>query len=407
MAKGHNSSTRQMNIQRSKSDRSRVDQELVHFVKDILLYIYTRLRQVAVLLWISAEVASEAGVGIKRKTMSHVFWGRGNWYRFIVMSAIGVSVVTLPFTLYREPVTQKIYAEELSIQEVSQVDLLVESGSSQTLIPKGRPRMETVIYTVKGGDTLSIIAEKNDISVQTLLWANDMTEYDFIKPGQELKIPPSDGVLHKVGSGDTLSGLAKKYEAAEQAIADANWLFPPFELEVGTTLFIPKGTMPPPPAPPTPIASSGYSTGYTTPQNPPAAAPSATRFLGWPVAGGRGVISQCPSGWHMAIDIADSGAPMLVASAAGTVTFAGMSDPWGYAWSVQIDHGNGLSTFYAHMSSISVVSGQYVGKGQVIGRMGSSGLATGVHVHFELRAGSGWASRVNPSPYMQVHVCGY
>ena len=119
------------------------------------------------------------------------------------------------------------------------------------------------------------------------------------------------------------------------------------------------------------------------------------------------MITQCPSGWHMAIDIADSSYPPLVSAAAGTVVFAGMSDPWGYAWSVQIDHGNGFTTFYAHMSSIGVSSGQYVGKGQVIGTMGASGLATGVHVHFELRSGSGWGSRVNPAPYMDMHVCGY
>ena len=155
-------------------------------------------------------------------------------------------------------------------------------------------------------------------------------------------------------------------------------------------------------------ASVGVATGtYYTGGAAGPAAPSAGRFLGWPVAGGSGIVTQCASAWHPAVDIADSSAPSLVAAAAGTVIFAGMSDPWGYAWSVQVDHGNGFTTWYAHMSVISVSSGQYVGKGQVIGRMGATGLATGTHVHFELRNGVSWTSRINPAPYMERHVCGY
>lgn len=390
--------------------RPRLSQELVHFVKEISRYVYLRIRQMFVILWIFTEVMVGVGEGVKKVLMRYVFWGRGNWYRFAVVSAIGISVVMLPFTLYREPITQEIYAESRPVQDVSETDLLVERGSSQTLVPKGRARMEIVSYTVKGGDTLSAIAEKNGVSVQTLLWANDMTENDFIKPGQILNIPPRNGVIHQVEEGDTLSSLAEKYSAAEQAIVDANqslWTGAPFTLTVGEILVVPEGTMPAPPAPPTPIASSGGVNPISVPNAPVQTVPSAGRFLGWPVAGGAGLVTQCASGWHMAIDIADSGAPQLVASAPGTVIFAGMSDPWGYAWSVQIDHGNGFTTFYAHMSTISVVSGQYVGQGQVIGRMGASGLATGVHCHFELRSGMGWGSRINPAPYMSTHVCGY
>lgn len=392
--------------------RPAIGQEVLTFTRDIFSYLFWRIRQLAVLLWVGLDLAVKFGDGAKRVLMRYVFWGRGNWYRLGVLSAIGVAVLMLPFTLYREPITKEIHAEdEAVVLDVSENDLLVERGSSQTLIPKGRARMDVVTYTVKPGDTVSTIAEGFGLSSQTLLWVNDMSENDFIKPGQALKIPPGDGVVHEVEEGDTLAAVAEEYSAAAQAIVDQNWqLEPPdFVLTVGDTLFVPEGTMPPPPEPPAPVVATAPAPA--TPATPSyggyTAAPAGGRFLGWPVAGGRGIVTQCPSGWHMAVDIADAGYPPLVAAAAGTVTFAGMNDPWGYAWSVQIDHGNGLSTFYAHMSNISVVSGQYVGKGQVIGTMGATGLATGVHVHFELRQGSGWGAQLNPSPYMEVHVCGY
>jgi murein DD-endopeptidase MepM/ murein hydrolase activator NlpD len=71
----------------------------------------------------------------------------------------------------------------------------------------------------------------------------------------------------------------------------------------------------------------------------------------------------------------------------------------GYAWAVQIDHGNGYTTWYAHLKNIYVRTGESVAKGQVIAQMGSTGRSTGPHVHFELRRGSGGSSQVNPLPY--------
>ncbi len=401
-----NSYRRHKNSLRTMSNTEKASfQSSLQFFKDFFSYSYMRTRQVAIVVWIASEMAIAGLDSMKRTIMRYAFWGRGNWYRFAVVGAIGMSVVILPFSLARKPVTQQILAEESPVQPSAKVDLLVQRGSSQTLIPKGR-KIDTQIYTVQAGDTLGGIAEKNDITVQTLLWANGMAEYDFIRPGQELRIPRGDGVLHTVAEGDTLSSIAGKYSAAEQAIVDNNYdLEPPnFTLTIGQVLFVPEGTMPAPVAPVIAAAPSRPTYVYTP---PPSAAPTAGRFAGWPVGGSGGIVTQCPSRWHMAIDIADSSYPPLLATAAGTVIFAGMSDPWGYAWSVQIDHGNGFTSWYAHMSQIAVVSGQYVGKGQAIGTMGATGLATGVHVHFEIRQGASWAGRVNPAPYMENHVCGY
>ena len=66
---------------------------------------------------------------------------------------------------------------------------------------------------------------------------------------------------------------------------------------------------------------------------------------------------------------------------------AGWPDGFGYGNRVMIDHGNGFVTLYAHLSSISVGVGQTVNRGDVVGRMGSTGRSTGTHLHFEIRKG--------------------
>jgi murein DD-endopeptidase MepM/ murein hydrolase activator NlpD len=86
----------------------------------------------------------------------------------------------------------------------------------------------------------------------------------------------------------------------------------------------------------------------------------------------------------MALDIANPGAPPILAADSGTVSYAGCLS-WGYGCYVIIDHGNGYQTLYAHLSRYSVSSGQSVSQGQTIGIMGSTGRSTGVHLHFEIR----------------------
>ena len=127
----------------------------------------------------------------------------------------------------------------------------------------------------------------------------------------------------------------------------------------------------------------------------------------WPVAGGAGTVTQCPSWYHKAIDIADRSYPYIVAARSGTVVFAGIHDPYGYSRDIVIDHGGGIYTQYAHLSAWAVSTGQHVKAGQIIGRMGRSGLATGVHLHWEVRVGcSTYKCRViNPQYYLNVRIC--
>lgn len=100
---------------------------------------------------------------------------------------------------------------------------------------------------------------------------------------------------------------------------------------------------------------------------------------------------------HSGIDFkGPTGAP-IYAAAVGTVSHAGWKS--GYGKTVEISHGNGLMTRYAHMSAFRVRQGQQVSAGDVIGAIGSTGRSTGPHLHFEVRVND---RAVNPRPFLEV-----
>lgn len=99
-------------------------------------------------------------------------------------------------------------------------------------------------YTVKTGDTISVIAAKYGISANTLLWANNLTERSYIRPNDELVILPVTGVLHTIKTGETISGLAKKYTADAAEIITYNSVPADGSVKVGQKLIIPDGSMP-------------------------------------------------------------------------------------------------------------------------------------------------------------------
>lgn len=117
--------------------------------------------------------------------------------------------------------------------------------------------------------------------------------------------------------------------------------------------------------------------------------PGDGQFI-WPVPNctgqSRGYITYGSYVAHRGLDItAKYGTPILAADN-GLVEFsgAGTGGNWSYGNFVKIDHGNGYTTLYGHMAAVAVESGQYVGKGEVIGYVGSTGRSTGNHCHFEI-----------------------
>jgi len=214
-------------------------------------------------------------------------------------------------------------------------------------------------YRVQPGDTISEIAEQFGVTSNTIIWANGLDDNpDQLKVGQELRIPSTSGVTHVVKAGDTIGALAERYEADFSKIVEANGLQEPYLIKPGDTIFIPGAAKPPPLA--------GVATG---------------RFV-WPTYGR--ITTYFMQGGHKGLDIANGyGTPISAADGGVVVTALKLSNSYG--WHVIIDHGNGFSTLYGHLSEMYVDYGDRVRKGDVIGLMGSTGYSTGPHLHFEVR----------------------
>ncbi|MDP4109807.1 MAG: M23 family metallopeptidase, partial [Bacillota bacterium] len=87
--------------------------------------------------------------------------------------------------------------------------------------------------------------------------------------------------------------------------------------------------------------------------------------------------------FHTGVDFAAPIGPKIAAADGGRVVFAGRKGNYGKC--IIISHGNGIETLYGHCSALLVTSGQEVGKGEIIARVGSTGRSTGPHCHFEVR----------------------
>lgn len=226
------------------------------------------------------------------------------------------------------------------------------------------------VYTVRPGDTLAGIARSFDVSVNTILWANDIRDARGLKPGDSLLILPVSGVRHEVRRGDTLSGIARRYRASIDEILQFNGLAPDDELVPGVTLIIPNGEFP-----------SALPLGTQ-----PRAFTSLPAYEGYylrPVVGGRR--SRGLHGYN-GVDLANSCSLPVLAAAEGTVLIArGSGWNGGYGRYAVIAHPNGTQTLYAHLREILVAAGQMVNQGVPLGAIGSSGNSTGCHVHFEIR----------------------
>lgn len=243
-------------------------------------------------------------------------------------------------------------------------------------------------YVVREGDTISGVAKMFNVSINTVLWANNLTGRSVLQPGQTLVILPISGITYTVKKGDTLKGIAKKYGAdhSDDTLSDIlsyNDLSLASPLAAGQAIIIPNAELATPVAP---VSSSRHIT--TAPREPllddVTSLPSYTGYYTRPIFGG--TISQGLHG-HNAIDFASPVGTPVYASAPGTVIISRSSGAWngGYGNYVVISHPNGTQTLYAHMSKSIVSAGEQVSRGDTIGYIGMTGLTTGPHVHFEVR----------------------
>jgi len=224
-------------------------------------------------------------------------------------------------------------------------------------------------HTVQSGESLWNIAQKYHVKIETIVAMNDLPNARYLKMGQVLEVPDTDGSLVTVRRGDTIEGLCKRYSVDITELVNSNPGLDITRLIVNQKLFIP-----------------GLN-----------AIEQLFRFI-WPVHGrisGRYGHRYHPIArrrmMHTGLDIAARHGTTIGAAMDGRVTFVGTKG--GYGKTIIIEHANGYETLYGHCSKILVKRGQTVKKGQAVGKVGSTGYSTGPHLHFEVRR---YGKRMNP-----------
>jgi murein DD-endopeptidase MepM/ murein hydrolase activator NlpD len=261
---------------------------------------------------------------------------------------------------------------------VDQDSLLPESGPSGTTGNKSTSSGDQIsVYVVRDGDSLSQIAQMFGVSVNTIVWANDLSGSN-IRPGQTLAILPISGIKYKVKKGDTLRSIAKDHRGDLQEILDYNDLNVNSSIAIGDTVIVPDGE-----------STHSHVESGSNSRMPALAArisKGVTAAVGYyikPLT--RSVRTQGIHGYN-AVDLAAPVGTQVFASAPGTVVIS-RSSGWngGYGKYVVVKHSNGSQSLYAHLSEVIVYSGARVVQGQVVGYVGNTGKSTGPHLHFEIR----------------------
>lgn len=274
------------------------------------------------------------------------------------------------------------------------------------------PRSPIVEYRTQGGDSISGIAARYGISIETLL-ANNPTlsekNINLVPRDAVLIVPRTDGILYKVGFGDTVTKIVSQYDAIDAATVlgyRPNNITDPNSLEQGRYVLLPgaklKPPPPPPPPPPKPPAARPVPGVGTTPGGADPR-PSGGKFSNFPLTSWYGIsdafgVPRGGGSYHTGIDLDMYGfaySPVF-AVCDGVVTKTEYLT-YSYGYHVIVDCGDGWTTLYAHLSAISVNLGQRVTAGATLGMTGNTGFSTGHHLHFEIRLNGGY---LNPALYL-------
>lgn len=152
--------------------------------------------------------------------------------------------------------------------KVSPRGLLASRSGQRPAVP-----LKPSTYVVQPGDSLGAIADRFGISLETMLWANDVEDPNSIQPGFELTVLPVSGVLYTVKSGDTLIDISARFSVPIDEILMANGIDDPATIVVGDKLLLPGGA----PIKPTPTPVPPKPTATPTPKPQPAPAPATAK----------------------------------------------------------------------------------------------------------------------------------
>jgi len=269
--------------------------------------------------------------------------------------------------LYLETPDLKI-VQDNSVYGISPPRVLTTQVLGSIFGESAQSSKDIIEYSIKPGDTLELIAHDFNISLNTLLWANNLSKNSKIKAGQNLVVLPVSGVIHIVKSGDTLGEISGIYKSKTQDIVSFNDLSNENDIFIGDILVVPNGVMPQK----APVAP------YQT--------PLASSFFIFPT---EGKISQ---GLHFynAVDTSNKCGTPVYAAAPGQIQKVRYGYNFGGGNYITILHSNGVVTYYGHLMTIFVKPGDRIDVGERIALMGGApgmagaGNSTGCHLHFQV-----------------------
>ncbi len=238
-------------------------------------------------------------------------------------------------------------------------------------------------YTSTSGETLSQIAQRHNLSIETLLGVNRSVRTGGIPAGTAIVIPPFNGIRVNVPPGMLLRDAAKKYKVRPDVLFEVNGCQPnPREIFVPGITWTPALDQTAP--------AIVFAIGYPLPKSGQVLTPFGFRV------GDRSSVET-----HSGVDLGGPIGTPVLAAADGTIAFTGFQGALGNL--IVINHIQGYQTRYAQLGEIQVKRGQQVRRGEAIAIVGQSGRPSHKepHLHFEVRSNSqlGWVAE-DPLPLL-------
>lgn len=249
---------------------------------------------------------------------------------------------------------KKIFTEQRAENNPDQQQTAFEKRYEPELIDQVK------VHKVRSGETLWDIAHQHGLNIDSLIGANNISNMNSIKPGQEFKILPVKGIIYRVSPGESVASIARKFNLKTETIMEDNNLEDASKLKIDQKLVL-RGAKP--------------EFSYQDRLDQKFMYPINTR-----------ITSYYGPRWGRVHEGLDFAAPMgspIRAVSSGRVVYSGWATGYGYV--VIIEHQKGLRTLYAHNSKLLVSVGESVGRGEVISRSGNTGNSTGPHLHLEVQ----------------------
>lgn len=379
--------------------KTTLPEELFAFAKGFPFYCQRRLLGAFRFLWRAFGSSFVFGSDLKFYVQGRLYRRKGQLsFPLAHASLLGISFSLLIFT---SGFGEFLYQQADAFTSGEGVAIVVDQPSVATEESK-LLQTEMRTYTVKEGDTLySITRQFLGLTLDALAFANGINDpFNYkLKPGDELAIPPIEGLTYTVRAGDTIESIASKYQTEPMDIVEFNYLFPPYKLTAGQELVVPYARVP-----------GGFLVSVTTSTG--ACGPLS---LSWPTAsqdvlGGYGCYYNELYGdyiCHLAIDLrardetlyaVDEGTVVAADSFSGQCFSFGRGCNYGYGGYVYIDIGDGYQVRYGHISKPLVGVGEEVSRGDPVAVSGNTGYSLGPHLHFELLCNG---KKINPRPYLK------